>query len=473
MLKTVPATPNHSSPTLSDGTSIDDLIDLEMREVKMRVLSDPELYELEMKHIFAKTWVLLGHESEIPNKGDFVQRMLGSDSVIVARDAKGEIHVSLNVCPHRGMRITTLEAGNTLSHVCIYHGWAFKPDGDFVGSPIASECMHGKMRSRQELGLRKARVALWGGLIFATFDLDGMSFEEFMGDAKWYFDTLFTRTHSGMELLGPPQRFNVRANWKTACEQSAADGFHTLTLHRWLAEVGPYAKKPDAEGKGADLSPEMYGCEVWTDHGHALRCIELDRKILRLTGKDPATLTVEEKLTALPPPGITREQIPELLERFSKGQLELMSWRPPQVGGFFPNGLFEFIYLPQPDGTIVGAMALHVYVPKGPDKIEFVNYIFAERDTPPELKAKMLRISIQMLGTSGLVEQDDSDTWPHQTLAAKGAVSKEVTLKYQACYDNKGPENWPGPGHVGEGFTKDDTQWAWWRYYHELMTAAG
>ena len=64
--------------------------------------------------------------------------------------------------------------------------------------------------------------------------------------------------------------------------------------------------------------------------------------------------------------------------------------------------------LPQPDGTVVGAMALHSYVPKGPDKLEFVNYIFAEKDTPPALKARMLRLSIQMLGTSGLVEQDDA-----------------------------------------------------------------
>lgn len=76
--------------------------------------------------------------------------------------------------------------------------------------------------------------------------------------------------------------------------------------------------------------------------------------------------------------------------------------------------------MPQPDGTVLGAMALHAYVPKGPDKLEFVNWILAEKDTPPEIKARMLRQSIQLLGTSGMVEQDDSDTWPHMTLAAKG-----------------------------------------------------
>mgnify|MGYP001006278183 CR=1 FL=1 len=79
-----------SIPKLSDGTSLSDLINLDTREVKMRTLSDPELFELEMEKIFAKTWVFLGHETEIPKKGDFVVRDMGSDSVLMARGADGE-----------------------------------------------------------------------------------------------------------------------------------------------------------------------------------------------------------------------------------------------------------------------------------------------------------------------------------------------------------------------------------------------
>ena len=149
--------------------------------------------------------------------------------------------------------------------------------------------MHGKILPKEQLGLKKARVTLYGGLIFATWNIDGPSFEEFLGDAKWYYDMLFCAPIRGLEVLGPPQRFIVRANWKTAGEQSAADGFHTLTLHRWLGEVGGYSKKGEGESGGADLSPEMYGVEVSSPHGHALRCIDLGRKILRLTGMDPKT----------------------------------------------------------------------------------------------------------------------------------------------------------------------------------------
>ncbi len=462
---------NPTGPILADGTPVADLVNLATREVKMRALSDPELYELEMERIFGRIWVFLGHESEIPKSGDFIVRDMGSDSVLVTRDKSGEVHVALNLCPHRGMRISTLDRGNTQIHTCIYHGWAFRPNGEFLGAPVDKECMHGKIMSKEQLGLTKARVTLYGGLIFATWNIEGPSFEEFLGDAKWYYDILFQRTDKGMEVLGPPQRFTVRANWKTAGEQSAADGYHTLTLHRWLGEVGNYSKKGEGEGGGGDLSPEMYGVEVSSPHGHALRCIDLGRKIRRLTGLDPDQLDVNQKLDALPPAGVTKDMVPQLKRNLSPAQLQVQTSMPPQVGGMFPNVLFGFVYIPQADGTVVGSMTMHAYVPKGPDKLEFVNWIFAEKDAPPELREKMLRQTIQLFGTSGMVEQDDSDTWPHMTLAAKGVMGKKATLKYQAVYEKGAPAGWPGPGIVNEGFTKDDTQWHWWQYWRELMLA--
>ena len=460
-----------TSPTLADGTKITDLVNTATREVQLRALSDPEIYELEMERVFGKIWNLLGHESEIPNSGDFMVRDMGSDSVLITRDKEGQVHVSLNVCPHRGMRISALDAGNTQVHTCIYHGWAFRPNGAFLGAPVERECMHGKMMSKEQLGLKKARSILYGGLIFATWNINGPSFEDFLGDAKWYYDMLFCRSDKGIEVLGPPQRFTVRANWKAAGEQSAADGFHTLMLHRWLGEVGNYSKKGEGESGGGDLSPEMYGVEISSPHGHALRCIDLARKIRRLTGLDPDKLSVEEKLKALPPAGMSLEMVPELYRNLSEGQLKVMTSMPPQVGGMFPNVLFGFLYIPQSDGTVVGSLTLHAYIPKGPDKLEFVNWIFAEKGTPPEMREKMLQQGIQLFGTSGMVEQDDSDTWPHITKSAKGAMGRHMTMKYQAVYETGKPEGWPGPGIVNEGFTKDDTQWHWWLHWRELMSA--
>ncbi len=452
---------------LSDGTSIDDLINLDMHEVSLRVMNDAELHKFEMERIFARTWLLLGHGTEIPNAGDFIVRDMGEDQVIVARDRQGEIHVSLNVCPHRGMKVCTAEAGNAQAHRCIYHGWAFRPDGSFIGAPIEKEQMHGSMRPKSELGLKKARVHIYGGLIFATWNIDGPSFDDFLGESKFYFDQLFCRTDSGLELLGPPQRFMIPANWKIGSEQSASDGFHTLTLHRSLMEGGIMGGTPESI---YDNAPGMYGVDVSCAEGHSLRCLEAAQTFKMFSNVSFEGKTTEERLHLLPPPGITPALIPQLFKNLSPAQVDMLATIPPQVGGMFPNVLVLFIFAPRTDGGSSGALALHTYMPRGPGHFEFVNYIFAEKDAPEQVKRDMLQNSIQQAGTSGIIEQDDADTWPQIMRNTRGPVGRSMTLKYQAITGHTKPEGWAGGGLTYPGFTKDDTQWNWWLNYHRLMS---
>lgn len=459
----------NSSLVLRDGTTLDDLIMRDTNEVSMRVMTDEELYQHEMEKIFAKTWLLLGHESEIPKSGDFIVRDMAEDNVIVARDKTGEIHVSLNVCPHRGMRVCLGEAGNKSIHQCIYHGWAFKPNGDFIGAPIEKEKMHGNNVAKSTLNLKKARVHIYGGLIFATWNIDGPSFDEFLGDIKFYMDQLFCRTDKGLELLGPPQRFVLPCNWKIPGEQSGSDGFHTLTLHRSLMEGGIMGGTAETI---YDQAPGMYGVDVACEQGHSLRCLEAEKTFKMFADVPFAGKSVEERLNLLTPPGITKEMIPQLFKNLLPEQVEQLATIPPQVGGMFPNILIIFIFAPRTDGGASGALALHTYVPKGPGKVEFVNFIFAEKDAPEQMKRDMLQNAIQQSGTSGTIEQDDADVWPAIMRNARGAISKGRTLKYQALHGHERPEGWKGGGLLYPGFTKDDTQWNWWLAYHKLMSAA-
>lgn len=459
----------NSSLVLRDGTTLDDLIMRDTNEVSMRVMTDEELYQHEMEKIFAKTWLLLGHESEIPKSGDFIVRDMAEDNVIVARDKDGEIHVSLNVCPHRGMRVCLGEAGNKSIHQCIYHGWAFKPNGDFIGAPIEKEKMHGNNVAKSTLNLKKARVHIYGGLIFATWNIDGPSFDEFLGDIKFYMDQLFCRTDKGLELLGPPQRFVLPCNWKIPGEQSGSDGFHTLTLHRSLMEGGIMGGTAETI---YDQAPGMYGVDVACEQGHSLRCLEAEKTFKMFADVPFAGKSVEERLNLLTPPGITKEMIPQLFKNLLPEQVEQLATIPPQVGGMFPNILIIFIFAPRTDGGASGALALHTYVPKGPGKVEFVNFIFAEKNAPEQMKRDMLQNAIQQSGTSGTIEQDDADVWPVIMRNARGAISKGRTLKYQALHGHERPEGWKGGGLLYPGFTKDDTQWNWWLAYHKLMSAA-
>jgi phenylpropionate dioxygenase-like ring-hydroxylating dioxygenase large terminal subunit len=459
-----------SSLTLRDGTTLDDLINRDMNEVALRVMSDEELYAHEMERVFARTWLLLAHATEIPNPGDFVMRDMGEDNVIVSRDRAGEIHVMLNVCPHRGMKVCLAEAGNAASHRCIYHGWAFRSDGSFLGAPVERERMHGDKLEKDQLGLKKARVHVYGGLIFATWNHDGPSFDEFLGDSKFYFDQLFCRTDGGLEMLGPPQRYIIPSNWKAPAEQNACDGFHTLTLHRSLMEGGIMGSAPETI---YDQAPGMYGVDVSSEGGHSFRCLEAAQTFKMFSSVSFEGKTAEERLHLLPPPGITPELIPQLFKNLSPAQVEQLATCPPQVGNIFPNVAIIFIFAPRSDGGTSGALAMHTFVPRGPDKFEFMNFIFAEKDAPEQVKRDMLQNAIQQTGTSGTIEQDDADAWPRLNEAARGVIGRGVTMKYQALTGHHKPEGWYGDGLVYPGFTKDDTQWNWWLAYYRLMMQGG
>jgi phenylpropionate dioxygenase-like ring-hydroxylating dioxygenase large terminal subunit len=295
--------PTATGPVLADGTPLRSLIDYEKREVSMRLLSDPEIFRLEMKNLFGRTWTVLAHESEIPQPGDYVMRYIGLDPVIVTRDRKMGINVMLNVCPHRGMQICRAEGGKGQTFKCPYHGWSFTNEGRFIGAPIAKEEMHGHILPKEELGLRKARVETYAGMIFANWDHSAESLEEFLGDIKFYTDLMFDRSEAGLEVLGPPQRFVIRANWKCAGEQHSGDGYHNLTLHYSLQELEMMAG-------GEDKPTAMAGVNV-SANGHGLRCIDQTEPFINLIkDKGLQNMSVLEKLAMQPPPGMTADSSP-------------------------------------------------------------------------------------------------------------------------------------------------------------------
>src|SRR5271154_5301661 len=182
------------------------LVHLERHEVSARAITDPDVYRAEHDRLWPKCWLLLGHDSEIPEPGDFVTRYMGEDVVIVTRDRTGEIQVLLNSCPHRGMAVCRVDMGSVSTFTCPYHGWSFGLDGGLRGMPVGNEKLEGDMYDKSELGLKRARVGVHVGMIFATFDENAPSLVEWLGEAAWYLTLNYGRSKGGMEVLGPPQR---------------------------------------------------------------------------------------------------------------------------------------------------------------------------------------------------------------------------------------------------------------------------
>src|SRR5262245_38649533 len=93
------------------------------------VYRDPELYEREIRRIFMHSWLYVGHQSQIPERGDYFLFEIAGESVIIVRDGEGGVNALLNVCRHRGSRICDAPTGHEARLTCRYHGWTYGLDG--------------------------------------------------------------------------------------------------------------------------------------------------------------------------------------------------------------------------------------------------------------------------------------------------------------------------------------------------------
>ena len=78
------------------------LVDNDGGTVSREIFCNQDIYDQEMEQIFARSWLFVGHESQIPRPGDFVLSRMGEEAVIVTRDRQNRVHVLLNSCRHRG-----------------------------------------------------------------------------------------------------------------------------------------------------------------------------------------------------------------------------------------------------------------------------------------------------------------------------------------------------------------------------------
>jgi phenylpropionate dioxygenase-like ring-hydroxylating dioxygenase large terminal subunit len=95
--------------------------------------NDPAIFEAELQNIWYRTWVYVGHESEVPNANDYVAKSIGPQSIIMTRDERGKINLLLNRCSHRGNQVCSYDKGNARSFTCPFHSWTFANDGRLVG----------------------------------------------------------------------------------------------------------------------------------------------------------------------------------------------------------------------------------------------------------------------------------------------------------------------------------------------------
>src|SRR5881296_3622238 len=109
------------------------------KTLPQRYFVSPEIFAEEKEKIFSRQWVLVGHQSQIAEAGDYFTAEVAGESLIIVRDKRGEIHGFYNVCRHRGSRLIEKRHGQSAAIQCPYHAWTYALDGRLIGAPHMHE----------------------------------------------------------------------------------------------------------------------------------------------------------------------------------------------------------------------------------------------------------------------------------------------------------------------------------------------
>ena len=208
---------------------------VEPDRVHRSVYTDPAIFELEMEHIWEKTWVYCGHESQVPKVGDYWTLQIGRQPMVMVRDRDRSIRVLYNRCPHRGVELCGNQKGNTgTAFVCSYHAWTFHLDGRVRAIPLTRGYEGTRLTpDNPDCSMRAAaRVDAYRGFVFASLSPDGPSLAEFLGEAKVAFDDMCDRSPVGeVEVVPVCHRVVQHSNWKFFMENQL-DALHPSVTHQ-------------------------------------------------------------------------------------------------------------------------------------------------------------------------------------------------------------------------------------------------
>jgi phenylpropionate dioxygenase-like ring-hydroxylating dioxygenase large terminal subunit len=426
-----------------DLREVSSLVDIERGVVHRRIFTDPDIYQMEMEQIFARAWLFMCHESQIPNPGDFFLNFMGEDRVICVRNNEGGVSVLVNSCRHRGNAVCRADEGHATSFMCTYHGWTYDLKGNLVGVPGFKEVYHEEL-DRQNWGLIKApQVDSYKGFVFATMDPEAPTLNEYLNDAGRYpLDLLADQ--GDMVAVGGMEKYTMNANWKFPTDNTA-DFYHGLT-HLSAGMSGWNGQRTNrllGRRRPGDNGKQRAGYSVLGEYGHVAGMSYLPDNWREIAEGDPAEHWRFE---------------PRVIERM--GQLKMST--SSCVANIFPN----IIVFP------LSVRQIGIRMPKGPTRCEIWYFTFINRSASEEIQREQLFRSSHTFGASGFLEQDDGENWDQSTRGARGVVTARYPLNYQMGLGHgEFTEDENGPKRIDQGQINEHYMLWQHRAWAEFMAA--
>jgi len=341
--------------------------------------TNQDVYQQELeKFFYTKHWCYVGLEAEIPEPGDFKRTAIGERSVIMVRDEDRSIYVVENRCAHRGMQFCREKHGKTKSFTCPYHQWKYDLEGNLQGVPFRRGVKQdGQVKGGMpkdfkpaDHGLNKLRVAERNGVVFASFDHDVESLEDFLGPTiLQYFDRMFNGRK--LTILGYNKQ-RIPGNWKLM-QENIKDPYHAGLLHTWFVTFGLWRADNRSELKMDKHFRHAAMVSTRGDGGKNDQTTNFSSFKESMQLHDPSFLDIED-------------------EAWWGGPTAVMMT-------LFPSVVFQ---------QNVNSVTTRHIQPNGIDSFDFVWTHFGYEDDTPEMTQRRLR-QANLFGPAGFVSADDGE----------------------------------------------------------------
>ncbi len=177
---------------------------------------DPDIYKLEVEHLFANGHGYMGHELMVPHQGDYQSLEWLDHGKSLVHGPNGPTLLS-NICRHR-QAIILKDRGHIDHIICPLHRWKYNLSGKLQNAPQADSC--------PDLALECKPLQNWHGFLFSgqrdiAKDLTDLKVAHHFKFEDYVFDrTIITK-------------YNF--NWKIFIEVYLED-YHVMPFHPGLRQ---------------------------------------------------------------------------------------------------------------------------------------------------------------------------------------------------------------------------------------------